>query len=125
MANINQSIVNVISTLEHKDLIVDPYGEIGPFSGGYLIAKPESVPGNRRQNYETYLGSEEILCDAPCTRIYPKDGKWIFELWEWVPGPGPGDFQEEYLSINDTVPAILDYYFGDPNKMNPPQLMKQ
>jgi hypothetical protein len=119
-----QDIDNVISTLNLKGLIVDPYGEVGPFPGGYLIAKPESVPGNSRQGYESYFGSQEVLCDAPCTRIYPKDDSWVFELWEWVPGTGPGDFQEKYSSITDTIPAILDYYFGDPIRMNPPQLLE-
>jgi hypothetical protein len=40
MADINRDIVDAISTLKQKDLIVHPFPEVSPFPGGYKIAKP-------------------------------------------------------------------------------------
>lgn len=124
MADISQIVTDAILILEQKGLILEPWPEISPFPGGYEIAKPESVMGNTRPDYTVYFSSGEVVCDAPCTRIYPKGGKWVFELWEFIPGPGPGDFREEFLSITEAIPVIVDYYFGDPSKMNPPELLE-
>jgi hypothetical protein len=72
----------------------------------------------------TEVEQDKIRCDAPSAHLYPKEDKWIFEVWEFIPGPGPGDFREEFASITDAIPVILDYYFGDPSKMNPPELLE-
>lgn len=118
-----------VSELKKQGLLVQ-FQETGPFANGYIIAKPKSTLGNKREDSEfvlnitTEVGRDKILCDGPSTRLYPKDGKWIFELWEFMPGPGPGDFRVEFASITDAVSAILDYYFGDPSKMNPPELLE-
>jgi hypothetical protein len=94
----------------------------GPYKGGYNIAKPKSIPGNTRENWEVFFGPDEIECDSPCAHVYPKENKWIFEIWESVPGPGPGDFREEYRSASEAIDSVLDYYFGGSEKMNPPEL---
>jgi len=86
------------------------------------------IPGNRRQDCEFLMTTEsqvdKVLCHFPGSRLYPRANKWIFEVWEFIPGPGPGDFQEEFTSIGDAIPVILDYYFGNPSKMNPPELIE-
>lgn len=112
-----------INQLHNAGLIAESVST-GPYANGYIIAKPQSTPGNTRKNYEVFLRSKQILCDAPCANLYPSNGKWIFEVWEWVPGPGPGDFQQSFTSITECVAPILEYYFGNPSNMNPPELLE-
>ncbi|MBO3460427.1 hypothetical protein G7B40_019980 [Aetokthonos hydrillicola Thurmond2011] len=115
-----------VARLEKAGLLVRSLGSVSPFANGYSIAKPKSTPGNIRKDYECSWGSEEIPCDAPGANLYPKESKskWIFEIWEWLPGPGPGDFQKSFESIDEAIAAILEYYFGDPLQMNPPELLE-
>ena len=91
----------------------------------FRILKPTSTRGNARKQSEFYVrnGSERILCSPPRSMLVQQENSWVFKVWEWTPGPGPGDFRTSYASISDAVDAILDYYFGDPSKMNPPELL--
>ncbi|AFY54715.1 hypothetical protein Riv7116_2190 [Rivularia sp. PCC 7116] len=118
------SETQAIQKLEKAGLLVIPFGSVGPFANGYSVAKPTLVSGNTRIDCECLLGSDRIPCDAPVANLYPKEDKWIFEISEWVPGPGIGDFQDSFESIDDAVSPILDYYFGDPSRMNPPELLE-
>ena len=111
-----------IKKLKEAGLLVK-FNRVGPYSDGYTITKPATTLGNTRIDWEVYFGSEEILCDAPTARLYPQNNQWIFQVWQSVPGPGPGDFRETFSSITDAVNVILNYYFGDPSKMNPPELL--
>jgi len=113
---------SLLKEIVEAGLLVQQAGESGPFANGYLIAKPKSIRGNSRVNYETLFGQKDIICDAPCIQFYPKAEKWLVEVWEYMPGPGPGDFQEPFSSFDSAVSFILDYYFGSPKKMNPPEL---
>ena len=117
------SEAEVVAKLKNEGLLVG-YNSRGPYAGGYTIGKPASIAGNTRRHCEHFFGSEEILCNAPCANLYPKDGKWMFKIWEFVPGPGPGDFIEEFFSIVTAVDAIIDYYFGNRAKMNPPEWLE-
>ena len=38
-------------------------------------------------------------------------------------GPGPGDFERTFNSHEDAADAVLEYYFGDPSLMNPPEVL--
>jgi hypothetical protein len=118
------SEAQALTKLKNAGLLLHSFGLNSPYPNGYAIGKPKSILGNRRKDYEVYFGDEDILCDAPCSRLYPKENKWIFELREWTPGPGPGDFKIEFASIDETVSAVIEYYFGDPSQMNPPELFK-
>ncbi|MFB8796669.1 MAG: hypothetical protein U7126_21170 [Microcoleus sp.] len=117
------SQTEAITKLKKAGLLVEPNCNI-PDSDGYTIVKPASISGNSRKNWEEYFGAEEILFDAPSASLYSDNDKWTFQIWESVPGPGIGDFQMNFSSIMDAVEAILDYYFGDPSKMNPPELIE-
>jgi hypothetical protein len=57
--------------------------------------------------------------NAPVADVYPWQGQWIFEVSEYIPGPGPGDFQRLFDSLDEAIAAVLEYYFGDPTAMNP------
>jgi hypothetical protein len=74
----------VVVILEKAGLLVASVGSVGSFANGYSIAKPKSTLGNTRRDYECFFGSEEIPCNAPVANLYPKEGKWIFEVLEWV-----------------------------------------
>jgi hypothetical protein len=50
--------------------------------------------------------------------------KLIFCVKESVPGPGPGDFEEKFDDVESCFKSVLDYYFGDPSRMNPPELLE-
>jgi hypothetical protein len=105
------SNLNNISQLQQAGLLVK-FNQSGPYKNGFTIAKPLAVKGNSRENYEVFFGDEEIFCDAPCAKLFPQGTSWIFEIWECIPGPGSGDFQLEFSSIDEGVHAILKYYFG-------------
>jgi hypothetical protein len=110
-------------TLKEAGLLVSPIS-VGPYKGGYAIAKPQKVQGNSRKGYEIYFGQEEILTDAPCSRLYVRSEKLIFCVKESVPGPGPGDFEEKFDDVESCFKSVLDYYFGYPSRMNPPELLE-
>lgn len=100
----------------------------GTLTRGFLVHRPTSVPGNRREGYaanivgvtdEYTLDAVEVL-DAPIGAVLRADmgaGGWAFRVWDWCPGPGPGDFERRYPTLESTVTAVLDYYFGDPGWM--------
>ncbi|MBV6626549.1 MAG: hypothetical protein KI793_27040 [Rivularia sp. (in: Bacteria)] len=125
------SEIEAIDQLKNAGLFVEPVGEIGPFANGYFIAKLKETPGNTREDCESFIDIKvgdtvkEIPSDAPISHLFPKNYKWIFRIWEYMPGPGPGDFEEEFALIDDAIPVILDYYFGNPSKMNPPELSEE
>jgi hypothetical protein len=89
----------------------------------YLMYRPTSVPGNRRVEYEReFLYGptliEIAMLDAPLGSLSYLRGQaqpgWVFRVWEWAPGPGPGDFENLYPTLSAAVEAVLEYYFGDP-----------
>lgn len=113
----------VLDRLTNLGLLIHSYSDLSPYPGGYLVAKPKSIKGNTRKNEEAYFGDDDILCDAPPVYLYPHDDVWIVKVSECVPGPGPGDFQISFESLNDATSSIIDYFFGEPYRMNPPELL--
>lgn len=97
----------------------------GRHSVSYFISKPASILGNTRKNCRRFvtIGSEKIVCDAPSTKFFLEGDKWVFSLHELAPGPGPGDFELFFSDIETAVDSIIDYYFGDPGRMNPSELL--
>lgn len=115
---------SALSVLKEAGLCVTAW-TTGPYSGGFSVAKPASTPGNGRPGYEMYWGPDEIRCDAPAVNLYPIHPQWVVKVRECVPGPGPGDFQDQFSSLADAVQSIQDYFFGPSEKMNPPELLKR
>ena len=97
-------------------------------SSRFQFHRPTMMPGNRREGYkQTLIGLKgenldvtEVL-DAPLGGLFrlPNEngGGWAFRIWDWCPGPGPGDFEIRYPSLEEGVDAVLEYYFGDPSLM--------
>lgn len=84
------------------------------YPNGYLVIKPSAVTGNHIAGYESwfinYLGVEE-LSDAPSVTVYFKDGVWQYEVGEYVPGPGPGDFRRHVADEYDLIERLKQYFF--------------
>lgn len=96
-------------------IIRQPYPEGHSIEHGVIMNKPSTVAGNTVENLSIdFLG---VVVNAPSTFFY-SDGKiWVVAVMDKVPGPGPGDFQNRWDSPEEAVADILDYYFGDPKRM--------
>lgn len=81
----------------------------------YYVHKPVAVRGNCRDNDPE---------DCPVAHLYNENGKWYFQVHEFAPGPGPGDFTEAHSSMSDAIDSILEYYFGAPERMMPAELIE-
>jgi hypothetical protein len=89
------------------------------YPSGFVVAKPASVPGNSLPDYECLWGAEGIPLDAPCLRIETfGENEWRVVSHDYVPGPGPGDFVLRFTTLDEAVSAALDFFFGDPRRMN-------
>lgn len=101
------------------DITSDP--TFGPshmaFPDGYVVLKPARVPGNSIPGYEawytSYQGVDEST-DAPSVFIYFHEDKWFYEVAEYAPGPGPGDFRRFAQSESELQEKIRVYFF-EPN----------
>lgn len=85
------------------------------YPNGYIVIKPVSAGGNRIEGYEgwfTNLSGEQELSDAPRTVIFSIEKSWSVSVSEYVPGPGPGDFEKIFSSEQKAISAIVEYYFG-------------
>ena len=92
--------LTAMQRLQQAGLQIKSFGSTGTFANGYAAWDP-------------------LADDMSTARIYPLEGRWIFEVWEYTPGPGPGDFQRFFDSLNEAIDAVLDYYFGDATMMDP------
>ena len=118
----NQTNLAATERLQQSGLLVDWNGPIGPFANGFAVAKPTATPGNSIPDWKAFWGPERIPINAPIAHVYPWEGRWVFQISEYIPGPGPGDFVRFFDTLEEAVTAVLDYYFGDPTLMNPPEL---
>lgn len=39
---------------------------------------------------------------------------WTVRMWELIPGPGPDDFECEFMTLDEAVDTVLNFYFGTP-----------
>jgi hypothetical protein len=61
--------------------------------------------------------SSLTLADIAC-RLYHAKQRWVFEMWERVPGPDESDFICRFSSLEDAVWAVQAFYFGSPTNMD-------
>lgn len=108
-----------IQRLRSAGLFVsDPWPSSHVWPDNVLIGKPTGVPGNSIPDYTTFFGLHDpIEFDAPPVRLWFDGEKWLVLAEEYIPGPGPGDFLDEWDTIDEAVDDILDFYFGDPKRM--------
>jgi len=90
------------------------------YPSGYLISLPESAGGNTLYDGEVYTRDDQgqdQLTRMPTLTLWGEAGDWNISVWEWVPGPGPGDFTKKLASLDEVLANILSYFF-DPNDHN-------
>jgi len=85
------------------------------FPDGITIGKPTTVSGNSRTGHRARFGGVEI--DGPCPYLHCARSKWVVTVEEYEPGPGPGDFVNEWNTPDEAIADILEYFFGDPKRM--------
>lgn len=100
----------------------------GPFRHGFIVCKPDTTVGNTRPGSKHLFGDIDgsTQTDAPVSWLFPDpDGTWNFLVHCYTPGPGPGDFNNNHPTLKEAIADMRDYYFGDPTRMNPPELISR
>ena len=90
------------------------------YPSGYSISLPESAGGNTLYDGEVYTRDDQghdQITRMPALKLWGEAGNWNISVWEWVPGPGPGDFTNKLRSLDDALAKIMSYFF-DPNDHN-------
>lgn len=93
------------------------------FYNGVWVCKPKNVPGHSFPGPHSgyvVIGDdvpEPPEIDAPMLMFYTWDGEWVVRGQECVPSPGPADFQNAWQNPEDAISDILDFFFGDPTRM--------
>lgn len=95
---------------------------IAAFGNGVWVCKPTSTPGNNILGYSSgYVSLEgEAICpetDAPMLKLILHDGIWQVNGQLGAGGMLPSDFIDDWTNAEDAVQDILDYYFGNPLRM--------
>lgn len=105
----------------HGLFVAEPRSPGSCYPDGVLVGKPVNVPGNHIPDYSTSYANlatnEEIRFDAPAVWLYGHGGVWVVLAEDYCPGPGPGDFLDEWNTPEEATQDILEFYFGDPQRM--------
>lgn len=84
------------------------------YPDGVKVGKPISVPGNSTGVTCGWGDRTGIYVDVAVLTLHCNGSKWFVESWDFHPGPGPGDFVNEWGTPEEAVSDILDFYFGSP-----------
>jgi hypothetical protein len=84
-----------------------------------LVYKTIGRPGNRLPrtlssnfiNVETHE-TTTIQTDCLMIQFWPSPNKYELICWNWVPGPGPGDFDLAFPTEEEAITFIISYYCG-------------
>ena len=88
------------------------------YPDGHVIGKPASVNGNNIPDYEWGWYSTDLVLNAPLVYFHREENDWVVTVHDYMPGPGAGDFVNRHDSADKAIQDILDYYFGDPSRIN-------
>lgn len=108
-----------IERLRSAGLFVsEPWPSDHVWPNNVLVGKPVGVPGNSIPGFSTGFGiSDRVEFDGPPARFWFNGEVWLVLAEEYCPGPGPGDFLDEWNTPEEAVEDILNFYFGDPARM--------
>jgi hypothetical protein len=112
-----------IEQLRNAGLFVsEPYPEGHGWEYGVRVGKPGTTQSNSIVGYDpSYItigdAPEPPEMDAPMVVLYRKGDKWIVHAQDSVPNPGPADFQNVWTSPEDAIQDMLDFYFGNAERM--------
>jgi len=92
---------------EHFLTFLKKMGTKGNKVPGYITSVISSVRG---YNVESLI---EINSDCPLVRIEMFEDQFIVSVWNWVPGPGPGDFEKVFETEDEATNFAWSYFFGN------------
>ena len=108
-----------IDKIESKGLVL-----FGKKRDLVMVSKPLSTIGNciewkitkpfvELENIENELvpKKEQFETDAPVLGVFIEPTGFRIEVWQWVPGPGPGDFEKLVSSEEEVYENIVNYFF--------------
>lgn len=105
----------------HGLFVAKPRSSDSCYPDGVLVGKPLELPGNHIPHFSTsyadFATNEEIRFDAPPVWLFGHDCVWIVLAQEHSPILGPGDFVDEWKTPEEATKDILEFYFGDPKRM--------
>lgn len=87
---------------ENRISIIKPKGLDGNF-----------LPENNRSKIIISLDDGDLYSDCPIINVFKTDNIFSAMCWDWVPGPGPGDFKIDFNTENELVDFLINYYFGE------------
>lgn len=112
---------------KHLDILINAGLHVSPpvkaFCDGVWVGKPTTTAGNCIPEYEedgyTIFGEDAPPeMDAPMLKFYKaEENTWIVRGEDYAGVPGPGDFANEWETAKEAIEDILDFYFGDPKRM--------
>lgn len=113
---------NIINQLESKGLVLFIKNDL------VMVGKPMTTNGNciegkiwkpihQFESIEGKLTEKEnqFETNAPILGIFIEENGFKVQVWQWVPGPGPGDF-ELFVTNEDDVYAHTVHYFFEKNE---------
>ncbi len=80
------------------------------------IIKPKGLSGNfLPENKELKIpfgfNDQDLYSDCPIIQISKDKNSFSASCWDWVPGPGPGDFHIYFDSEDELTEFLIHYYF--------------
>ena len=85
------------------------------YNYGNRVYKPKDVKGNSFP--ENIHGPFPREMDAPDLVLFREGNLWIVNHHTGVPHMVPGDFVTYWSSIEEAMEDVLDYFFGNPRRM--------
>ena len=88
----------------------------------FILVKELGIEGNQIPNYfslpivqlnDALEVEQELISDCPIMDVKCTENAIILSCWEWVPGPGPGDFECSFTNEEEAIAFIRSYYFGE------------
>lgn len=106
----------------HGLFVAKPMSSRHAFPDGVLVGKPIEVVGNYIPDYSTayvidLAADQKVRFDAPPLWFFAHSDVWVVHAQDSSPICGPGDFIDEWINPDEAVKDILDFYFGDPKRM--------
>ncbi len=100
-------------------LVSEPFiSDHAAFPDGVTIAKPAAIKGHSLPEYKAWWDVDGPVLDAPSLFLHANSGRWFVTSHDYVPGPGPGDFVNDWATPEEAIADVLDFYFGSPTRMN-------
>lgn len=113
------TFMDTLQQLIESGLEVEMLETTAHYDQGYVIRLPADIDRSAIADPSPVFQTATSLTfgDSAC-RLYQAKQRWVFELWERVPGPDESDFICRFPSFEDAVQAVQTFYFGSPTTMD-------